>query len=46
MKNTIKKIYIKNSYFTLENNEILISKEFNKIIMWQDKIDERKITIH
>ena len=30
----------------LENNEILISKEFNKIIMWQDKIDERKITIH
>jgi len=30
----------------LENNEILISDELNKIIMWQDKIDERKITIY
>ena len=36
------------SYYliVLENNEILISKEFNKIIMWQDKIDEKKITIY
>ena len=30
----------------LENNEILISNELNKIIMWQDKIDEKKITIY
>jgi len=30
----------------LDNNEILISDELNKIIMWQDKIDEKKITIY
>jgi len=30
----------------LENNEILISNELNKIIMWQDEIDEKKITIY
>jgi len=30
----------------LENSEILISDELNKIIMWQDKIDEKKITIY
>jgi len=30
----------------LENNEILISNELNKIIMWQDKIDQKKITIY
>jgi len=30
----------------LENNEILISNELNKMIMWQDKIDEKKITIY
>ena len=47
-----KKIEIANdlgvSHFliVLENNEILISEELNKIIMWQDKIDEKKITIY
>ena len=30
----------------LKNNEILISDELNKIIIWQDKIDEKKITIY
>ena len=30
----------------LENKEILISEELNKIIVWQDKIDEKKITIY
>ena len=30
----------------LENNEILISEELNKIIVWEDKIDEKKITIY
>ena len=30
----------------IENNEILISEEFNKIIVWEDKIDEKKITIY
>tara|TARA_B100000767_G_scaffold84425_1_gene81213 strand:+ start:99 stop:1151 length:1053 start_codon:yes stop_codon:yes gene_type:complete len=30
----------------LETNEILISEELNRIIMWQDKIDEKKITIY
>ena len=36
------------SYYliVLENNEILISDKLNKIIMWQDKIDEKKITIY
>ena len=30
----------------LENNEILISEELNKIIVWEDKIDRKKITIY
>ena len=30
----------------LENKEILISEELNKIIVWEDKIDEKKITIY
>ena len=30
----------------LENNEILISEDLNKIIVWKDKIDEKKITIY
>ena len=30
----------------LENNEIVISEELNKIIVWEDKIDEKKITIY
>ena len=30
----------------LENNEILNSEELNKIIVWEDKIDEKKITIY
>jgi len=30
----------------LENKEILISEELNKIIEWEDKIDEKKITIY
>ena len=30
----------------LENNEILISEELNKIIVWENKIDEKKINIY
>ena len=52
LKRISKKIEIANylgvSHYliVLENNEILISNELNKIIMWQDKIDEKKITIY
>jgi len=30
----------------LENNEILISEELNKIVVWENKIDEKKINIY
>jgi len=30
----------------LENNEILISEELDKIILWEGGIDEKKITIY
>ncbi|MBT3827000.1 MAG: FAD:protein FMN transferase [Nitrosomonadales bacterium] len=41
-----KKLSISHYLIVLENNEILISDELNKIIMWQEKIDDKKITIY